>query len=167
MQTTHQFDVAASMHYLWSITAEDFAGIGRWATSVPRSAAREGPAVGGAPVAGRTCAVNVPGFSHLDERLIRYEPDNRVFAYRAESGMPSFVTDATNTWQLTEVGPEATRVSMTVEVSTRGLVGTVALPMLWLNIQRTLRSVERDLTHYAETGDVSRAKKRQLAAQPN
>jgi hypothetical protein len=167
MQITHQFDVAASIHHLWSITAEDFAGIGSWATSVPRSEARDGPPEDQAPVAGRTCAVNVPGFSHLDERLIRYEPDNHVFAYRVESGMPSFVTDATNTWQLTEISPKATRVSMTVKVSARGLVGKVALPMLWLNIRRTLRSVERDLTHYAETGEVSRAKRRQLATQPN
>lgn len=162
MDITRSFSVQASISHVWAITAQQFADVGLWASSVPTSTARPGQIMEAAPVAGRTCAVTVPGASNLEERLVRFEPENHTFAYHVDAGVPWFVDQLISTWELAAVSANQTSVTITVTMSTTGLIGSIARPGLRWSANRTLASVEEDLIHYAETGDVSPKKSRQL-----
>ena len=157
------FVVNAPIERVWKITAEDFANVGSWASQIPNSTAHAGEAIAGAPASGRTCAVAVPGFSKIDEALTAYDPAERTFSYEVLSGLPSFVTKASNRWRLIELGPDQTRLELRGTLETRGLLGRLMAPMLKLNLIRAAKIIESDLRHIAEKGIPSPAKQKQLA----
>ncbi len=156
------FVVDAPIERVWKITAEDFANVGSWASQIPNSTAHAGEAIEGAPTAGRTCAIAVPGFSKIDEALTAYDPAERTFSYEVLSGLPKLVTKASNQWHLVELGPNQTRIELRGMFETRGLLGRVMAPMLKLNLTRTSKIIESDLRHMAEKGVPSPAKRKQL-----
>ncbi|MEM8902268.1 MAG: SRPBCC family protein [Actinomycetota bacterium] len=164
MHLTHTFTVRAPIAAVWSVLGDDFDDIGAWATAVPDSRRAARPIeIDGAPSAGRTCEVAVPGFSAIDERLTRFEPDRHTLAYEVIAGMPRFVTGAVNTWTLRAAEDRSTAVTTSIEMRTRGLIGLLARPAMRLNLARTQRSLARDLATFVETGSPSEAKQRQLA----
>ncbi len=153
----------APIDRVWEIVGEEFADIGSWATAVPSSTVLEGDAVEGAPTAGRTCAVAVPGFDYLEETLTEFDATTKSFTFEINAGLPGFVTNGYSKWQLHEESSERTRVELRSVIETKGLLGAVMGPMLKLNLKRTLKGIEKDLRHIAETGEPSPAKQRQLA----
>jgi len=153
----------APIDRVWKIVGEDFTDIGAWAAAVPSSKELDGAAVDGAPAAGRTCAVAVPGFDYLEETITNFDASEKAFTFQINEGLPGFVTSGFSNWKLTSEGDDRTKVVVESTIETKGIVGSIMGPMLKLNLKNTLKGLERDLRAIAETGEPSAAKKKQLA----
>lgn len=165
MQITRTVVVAARADDLWAIAGEGFAAIDRWASTVTRSEPRGHAPDLGTPVEGRTCTVAMPGSDRFEERIVAFDPAAHTLTYEVISGLPDFVDRVVSTWAFEAVDPTTTQVSMTTDLTTRGFFGALARPILALHTRRTLKTVGSDLARYAETGDVSDAKRRRLRRQ--
>jgi hypothetical protein len=74
----------------------------------------------------------------VTETLVAYDEANRSLTYEA-SGMPAFVTTASNTWTVTPLGEHRSRVTVDAQFDTRGLLGALARRLLLLQVGRTSR----------------------------
>jgi len=168
--------VDAPADAVWDVVGPRFAQIGDWATAIPASAAIATPTAGsaaaatrlpvvptavGAPVAGRVCTTGLRLVPQVTETLVAYDDANRTLTYEA-SGMPAFVTTARNTWTVTPLDQQRTRVSVHARFDTRGLLGRLARWAILAQVGRTSRHLADDLRHYVETGTPSARKQRQL-----
>lgn len=146
-------DVAADL--VWNILANRFDRIGQWATAIPASA----PAATatalidvGAPIPARVCDTGIRPIPQVTETIIAFDPGARTLTYQATAGMPNFVTAARNTWTVTELDLQRCRVCYDAELSTQGLIGLIARPLMLARVARDGRHLLTDLKHYAETG---------------
>jgi hypothetical protein len=113
----------------------------------------------GAPVAGRTCETGVPAIPKVTENIVTYDDASRTLTHAA-SGLPRFIGQARNRWQVTSAGPGRTRARFDGVLETRGLSGLVAALPLRLYMRRETRRILDDLKHYAEHGTPSANKQR-------
>jgi hypothetical protein len=90
---------------------------------------------------------------------------NRALTYRA-TGLPRFVGDARNRWQVRPVDPQRSRARFDGVPETRGLAGLLVAVPLRLRMLLETRTLLGDLTHYAEHGTSSPRKQRRLAGRP-
>ena len=157
-----RFTVDASPDRIWSIMIDDFEGVAHWVSGLDWSGPNaKATAYPDGTAGGRVC--DVPGFGLTDERLVKYDPEKRTFAYSVEAEkIPSFVQNLTNTWRLTPVG-SSTQVDMHLTADVGGPLGAMMKPMMRRKFLKTLADIEADLTAYAETGRVSEEKAKELA----
>ncbi|MEN0065637.1 MAG: SRPBCC family protein [Myxococcota bacterium] len=164
MKRAESIDIEASPDKVWAVSAEQFADIGVWSSGVTRShalpltsQAQVGQSLG---VAGRVC--ETPQGETI-ETLTELDAASRTFTYEITGdAMPFFVKRATNTWSVTPLGPNRTRLTMSVEMQRKGLVGAVMDPMMGFGMGRVLRTNLEDLKHFIETGTQT-ARKAKLA----
>ena len=170
--------VAAPADQVWQVIGPGFDRIGDWATAIPTSTAIPTPparpltgiAGGGprlpvaaeidAPVAGRVCRTGIRLVPEVTETLIAYDNANRTLTYQA-GGMPRFVTLARNTWTVTPIDANRSRVSLRARFDTHGLLGLLGRWAILAQTRRTGRHLADDLRHYVETGTPSPRKQRQ------
>ena len=135
----------------WSILADEFVDISRWAGGVLSSKvnpnAGEGP--GGSPVGGRIC--DVKGLGLTDERIVTFEPEQGVIGYSfAAKGLPSFVTAMRNTWTVVPHGPGGARIDMRIDATTSGLMGLVGSIPMGRMLGKSAVGLLKDFKTYAE-----------------
>jgi hypothetical protein len=157
MKVSTSIDIDAPAERVWEIIGPGFGTVGEWASAVPESRPTGALGPHGAACSGRVCTVATPGFDELTEELTDYDPAARRLTYRAVHGMPSFVTDARNTWQALPRPGGGTTFTMQADVRVAG-AGRLAAPFLRVHLGRIGRRTGHDLRTYAETGAVSRAK---------
>lgn len=148
----HEFDVEARAEEVWRVIGDEFADVGFWVGAVPSSTAIvEGPTLEDAPVAGRQCDIAIAGFGALTETITEFDPNARRLAYRVDAGLPRFVGELTNSWELHRGPAGTTHVTIDVAGTLTGVVGLVAGRLFVWNIRRSLRGVESDLCAYLRT----------------
>lgn len=161
------FVIDAPVDRVWHILADEFVDVGSWASGLTSS----GPNPHAVPLddgtaGGRVC--EIPGFGLTDERVVDYRPEERRIAYSVDAEkIPGFVQNIVNRWTLRPRGAAtspSTEVSMRFSAEVSGPLGALMKPMMRRKFDKTLSAVEADLTAYAETGRVSAAKARELAA---
>lgn len=151
---------------LWALVAHRFADVGVWASSIRSSSASVGtdaPAQA-APVSGRVCETGLAIAPSVTETITAYDEAAKTLTYEG-SGLPRFVVLARNTWQVREHGPRRAQISMDAELELRSLGGRLLALPLRIQLWREGRRMLADLKHYAETGEPSGRKRRQLARQ--
>lgn len=145
---------------VWAIVAHQFERVGEWSSAVVSSGANpEATAPEGAHVGGRVC--DVPGIGDLKETFTAYSEADRKFTFRV-TGMPSFITLAQNTVSVRPAGIDASDVSLDIRMETN-TIGKVMGPMFKIRLQSTLDTFLNELKVYAETGEISKKKQKQLA----
>ena len=117
----------------------------------------------GAPVAGRTCETGLSAIPTVTENIVAYDDGNRTLT-SAATGLPRFIGEARNRWQVTNAGPGRASARFDGVLETRGLRGLLAALPLRIRMRRETRRVLDDLKHYAEHGTPSPREQRQLAA---
>ena len=148
MQKSESIEIDASSERVWSIAAGEFEHIDRWASTVTRSEALR---TGDGPAAGRVCSTPQ---GKTTETLLEFDEAQRAFTYAITGdAMPGFVARATNRWTIEPLGPDRSRLTMTVEMETRGVAGFVMGPMMRLGMGKLLRTNLEELKHYIETGE--------------
>jgi hypothetical protein len=103
----------------------------------------------------------VPGFGVTEEKFTEFDAVNHTYTYSATaSGMPKFVDGVENTWAVRDLGAGRVEVTTTARATVHGALGTLLGPMMWIQLRGTLQPALADLRVYAETGQVSAAKRK-------
>lgn len=156
--------INVSAEDLWKIVGDDFANVGKWATSVDHSVGTGTPEYNGATCSERGCELNAKGFSSIKEKLTQYDAENRELTYEVFNGFPGFVTKAANHWTVKEVGPNQSQLVMEVTMKMKPFMGALMGGMMKKNINSLLPVVHNDLKVYAETGEISESKAARIAS---
>lgn len=156
--------INASAERLWEILSDEFTDVGLWASGVDHSGtnaeATEVP--DGAQVGGRTC--EVPGFGFTDERFTRYDAANKTFSFSVDAAkIPSFFKNLESTWKVDPLGPSSAKATTEITGEATGVLGAIMSPMMKRKFARLLEQGYEDLKVYAETGEVSDAKRKAQA----
>lgn len=94
--------IKADAETVWEVVAHRFDRMGEWATAIEASAPLAGePTAEGAPVAGRVCQTGMRLVPEVTETIVVYDEVRRTLAYEAIAGLPGFVRQARNRWQVT------------------------------------------------------------------
>lgn len=159
MQLQDTLIVEVDTDAIWEIVAHRFADVGEWSSAVVSSGPNPDAATPeGAVVGGRVC--EVPGIGSLNETFTSYSEQDKQFTFRA-TGMPSFITLAQNTVTVRSLGPDRSEVGLDIQMETNA-IGKVMGPMFRIRLKSTLDSFLTELKAYAEKGEISAKKRKQL-----
>ncbi|MCR9152714.1 MAG: SRPBCC family protein [Croceimicrobium sp.] len=147
---------------LWEIVGPGFTDAYVWSTAIDHSEGKGEAQFEGATCNERYCDVNASGFDKISEKLSLYNSENRELKYRAFDGLPGFVTLAENHWEVIDLGAGKSQIRMTITMHMKPFMGWLMGGLFQKNLDKTLNSVMEDLKIYAETGEVSDAKKKRL-----
>ncbi len=98
----------------------------------------------------------------VQETIVSYDEAARTLTY-VGAGLPGFVEEARNRWQVIPVDDHRARVCVDATLELRGIIGPLLALPLRLRLAREGTKVLDDLKHYAEEGQPSPRKLRQLA----
>jgi hypothetical protein len=148
---------------LWEIVGPGFADAHVWSTAIDHSLGKGAGKFEGATCSERYCEVNASGFDKIQESLTSYDAKAQTFSYNAHTGLPSFVSFAENLWEVVDLGNGKSQIKMTITMRMKPFMGFLMGGMFRRNLNKTLSSVMQDLKIYAETGEISAAKKARMA----
>lgn len=158
MRVTTRIPIDAEAHEVWQIIGPGFGRVSDWATTVAESTLVGEGQHDAAPFTGRACTIAEAGFDRLTEEILTYEPSSFRLSYRASSGMPSIVDEAVNTWSIARDGRQGSVFTMDAEVDVSRRARFLG-PAVGIYLGMFARRTSKDLKVYAETGDVSTAKR--------
>lgn len=158
--TSEVFNVSADS--LWYIVGTRFDDAYMWSTAIDHSVGVGDGQFQGANCDARACDVSSKGFSKIEERLTKYDIQNKILAFDVVSGTPGFVLYAHNEWHIVPVGPNQCKIEMTLVMHLKPFMGSIMGGMFRKNVQGTIDGLMRDLKSYAETGEVSAEKKARM-----
>lgn len=150
-----EITVNKSIADAWQVLGHQFAEAYKWASPVNHSAG-SGIGFNGAACSERGC--DIAGMGKTREKLIEYSDENHLLSYSVPEGMPSVVKYATNTWQLVPAGGEKSKLTMRMDITLRGLMGTLMQPMMKMMMGKMGNTLVADFKYYVENGRPSEAK---------
>ena len=165
MRITTSIPIDAQADKVWHIVGPGFGQVSEWATVVAESTLVGEGEHHEAPFTGRACTIAQTGFDHLTEEILSYEPSSFQLSYRASSGMPSIVDKAINTWSVTDDGRHGSVFTMDAEVDVSRRARFLR-PVVGIYLRTFARRTSKDLKIYAETGEVSSAKRLRQSRRP-
>ena len=150
MQMKHSVEIAASADDAWHVLGVGFGQICEWSTSLSDSTMVGDLQQGGV----RQC--KSAGFwpfppSVVTEELTHFDHEEMAFAYVAKTGLPPFVTRATNAWKVEPDGPGHCKVSFHAVIE----LAWWAAPLGWLMpmfIRSDLAQMTEEMKYRIETG---------------
>ncbi|GAA0873367.1 hypothetical protein GCM10009117_25140 [Gangjinia marincola] len=143
--------VNAPIDEVWQVLAVEFGDIGKWASGVDASEGSGAP-INGSSCPERVCKINATGFSDTKERITIYDEDGHLLKYTLFHGLPGFVKDAFNTWQLFSKDNN-THIKAHTEMRATGLMGSLTKGFMIKNTQKVLNAMCEELKYYVENGE--------------
>ena len=160
MEITRTLVVDAPLAHIWSILANDYTTVGQWTSVIKNSEPVLGDVLPGAPAYGRVCDTPDGVFK---EKITQFDEERHVLAYEVEQGLPFFVRGGGNTWSLKRLDDARTQVNMHMKFD---MPAMVEFAMGWMMRRQMAGTGDRfleELKVFAEKGEISAAKKQQLA----
>lgn len=150
--------IKVSADSLWTILRE-FDKVADWTSTLQHS---EGS--GEAIFEGTTCHERVceAPKNNFVEKLTMFSDNKKELSYELIKGAPDFVKLASNHWKVIEIGSNQSKVEMHVTIHLSKFMGFFLGGAITNTMTKQVTIVLNDLKIYAETGDVSEAKKAQL-----
>lgn len=108
----------ASKADVWQVLAEDFAEVGEWSSLISEVDFIAGNDQGGMLGGTRFCFI--PAFGEaVEERITTYDENDGTLAYEIVKGLPPFVTQGSNTFDIIAIDANTTQVrsTMTMQVA--------------------------------------------------
>lgn len=155
--------VNVSADDLWEIIGPGFAQAGVWSTAIDHSVGHGEAKFEGAQCDTRVCDVSAKGFSRVNERITKYDSENRTLAFDVFDGMPSFVKLANNRTAITDLGNGKSKADLQITMQMKPFMGMLMGGVLKSNLSNLIDSALDDLKVYAETGEPSERKKARMA----
>ena len=155
--------VNVSAEELWEMVGPGFVDVYKWSSNVDHATGTGNSEFEGAVCSERFCNVNVKGFNKISEKLTKYDQSKMVLAYAVQDGMPGFVTKAVNEWTVVPINAKQSKLVMAAEFRSKGLMGAMMNGMMKKKMNETLETVLLDAKIYAETGEISDAKRKRIA----
>ena len=148
----------------WEIIGPNFITISFWGRGILKSYNNDSlkPKFDGAPAGGRYCEIN--GFGKLDEKIIHYSEKDYEISWSAEGEkLPKFVSGLQNEIKIEKIDDNTCRITSHISANLNGLLGLVMGGMIKKNFTKQISAFLNDWKTFAETGDISEAKKREKA----
>lgn len=153
--------INVSADALWKIVRE-FQNVSNWFSSIDHVTASGESKFEGAPYSERTCYVNLKGYSKVHEKLTLFDDNKRELAYELVEGAPGFLLFAGNHWTVSEAGPNQSLLSMNVTMRVKKFMGSLLGGQMKKTVLKNLPVALSELKIFAETGEVSEAKKARM-----
>lgn len=156
-------EVACSASKAWEVIGPGFVSISSWGRGVNKSWKNEDLQTRfvEAPAGGRYC--DAAGFGLVDERIVHYSSDNYEISWTASADkMPGFLTNLQNQLAVKPVDDNHCIIQSNITADLSGFMGFIMKPMFNGNFNKLLKGFLYDWKIYAETGDVSEVKKKEL-----
>jgi len=163
----HDAIVDAPAEAVWDLIGRRFADVGEWSSAFPRSrpiratSTRVFPDAARAPVWGRLCSTTIPAAPWITELLTTYDDSSRTLRYEAQ-GLPGFVALSRNSWSVSPIDVEHSRLALRVELETRGVLGGAARRLMLVGVRTIFRQFVDDLQHYLVYRTASPTKRRAI-----
>ncbi|MEQ8325505.1 MAG: SRPBCC family protein [Vicingaceae bacterium] len=158
-----EITVNVSTAELWEMIGPGFIEVYKWSSNVDHAEGGGQSEFDGATCSERFCDVNVKGFNKISEKLTKYNDEQMNLAYEVTDGMPGFITAAVNDWTVVSVNGNQSKLIMKAKFESKGLMGGLTRGMMKKKMTETLETVLNDAKIYAETGQISEAKKARIA----
>lgn len=139
----------------WRVLGTDFANAHVWASPLTHSNGG-GTAFNGSECNERSC--DIKGMGKTKERLLQFSNENHSLSYVVEQGMPSMIKYATNTWSLTSLAPNRTKLVMKMDITLGGVMGFMMQPMMKMMMGKMGDTLLSDYKYFVENGKPSEAK---------
>ncbi len=157
-------EINTSADIAWKIIGPNFLNIADWGPGINKSWNNESVPVTfeGAPAGGRFC--DLGNFGKADERIVHYDQVQKEITWSAKiDKMPSFLVDLQNALKVESISENSCRVSTNITADLKGLRGMFLSIPLKSNFTKLQKRFLKDWKTYAETGEVSETKKREIA----
>ncbi|MEL6251401.1 MAG: SRPBCC family protein [Bacteroidota bacterium] len=142
--------IEAEPDKVWAVLAQDFAGIAEWSSGVSHAEGFGSP-IGSSPYSKRACEITAAGFNDTQEEILEFDQTNYHLRYSLFSGLPGFVKDAENIWELK---PQNGGTYLFGKTSMRatGFMGFTMKGMMKTATRKALNNMAEELKYFLETG---------------
>jgi hypothetical protein len=147
--------VNKSIESAWEVLGNNFEEVYKWASPVNHSEG-SGNSFNGASCSERGC--NVAGMGKIKEKLVKFSNEEHLVSYTVPEGMPAMVKYALNTWQLTSLGQDKSKLQLQVDITLGGFMGIMMQPMMKMMMGRMGTDLVEDFKYYVENGQPSAKK---------
>lgn len=157
-------EIKKSAEKVWEIIGPNFLNIADWGRGISKSWNNDSvPATfEEAPAGGRFC--DLGKFGIADERILHYNQAQKEITWSASSEkLPSFLVGLQNALKVETIDENSCRVTTNVSADLTGIRGFLLGAPIKSNFTKLLRGFVKDWKTYAETGEVSETKKREMA----
>lgn len=157
-------EINASASKAWEIIGPNFLNIGDWGRGVNKSWRNDNIPISfkGAPAGGRFC--DLGKFGIAEERIEHYDAEKKEIAWSATiDKMPGFLKNLQNNLTVDALSGDTCRITSNITGELKGIGGFFMGGLLKKNFAKQLRGFVKDWKEYAESGQVSQAKKRELS----
>lgn len=157
-------EINASPEKAWEILGPKFLDISKWARSINKSYSYEQAPKNfdDAPAGGRYCEVN--GFGKMQEEILHFDKQKHEITWSASGKkIPGFVSGLQNALKVESIGDNTSRVTTHITANLSGIGGFFMGGMMNKQFDKVLNGFLKDLKAYAETGEISETKQRELA----
>ncbi|MBS1666391.1 MAG: SRPBCC family protein [Bacteroidetes bacterium] len=155
-----EITINKSVEDAWEVLGYQFADAYKWASPLKHSEAKDRNNFNGSACSERGC--DIVGMGKTREKLIEYSNECNRLSYSVPEGMPFMVKYATNTWQLTQIDNDKSKLKMVMNITLRGIMGMMMQPMMKMMMSKMGNILLQDFKYYVETGRPSEAKLRAL-----
>lgn len=153
--------INVSADSLWAILRE-FDKVAEWTSTLKHSEGHGEAQLDGATCNKRECETNFRSNGKAVEELTLFSDEKKELAYELIEGAPGFVKYASNHWTVEAIGPNQSIVHMDIIMRLKKFQGFFLSKAIIKVMKKQVRIVQSELKIYAETGEVSEAKKKQL-----
>ncbi len=157
-------EIQTSADKAWEIIGPNFLNIAEWGRGISKSWENETApkSIEGAPAGGRFC--DLGKFGIADERILHYSDENREISWSASSDkLPGFLKNLQNDLKVEAIDENSCRVSTNITANLTGIGGLFLGSPIKKNFGKLLKGFVKDWKSYAETGQPSDTKKRELS----
>ncbi|MEO1011316.1 MAG: SRPBCC family protein [Bacteroidota bacterium] len=157
-----EINIDAPAEKLWEMVGPGFVEVYQWSSNVDFAKGQGNSPFPGAVCDERFCELNVNGFSNISEKLTSYNEEKMSLGYVVNKGMPAFIHKAANEWSVVPVGHHRSKLVMKATFELTGIMGLLMKGIMQRKMGKTLETVLKDAKVYAETGQVSEAKRKRI-----
>ena len=157
-------EINTSAESAWEIVGPNFLNIADWGPGINKSWNNESVPITyeGAPAGGRFC--DLGKFGTADERIVHFNQADKEISWSAKiDKMPGFLKGLKNALKVEEISENSCLVSTNITADLTGLKGLLMGIPLKSNFNKLQKVFLKDWKTYAETGEVSESKKREIA----
>jgi hypothetical protein len=157
-------EVNAKSEDVWEIIGPNFVNIADWSGGILKSwenktAERK---FKDAPAGGRFCDLGSQGI--FEEKILHYNSDKMEITWSAKGKkLPKFVTGLQNALKVKKLNENSCRITTNISANANGFLGFLMGGIMKKQFSKLADGFVITWKNYAETGDVSEEKKRELA----
>jgi len=157
-------EINTSAEKAWGIIGPNFINIADWGRGISKSWNNDAvsSSIEGAPAGGRFCDVGKLGI--VEEQIMHYSDLQQEISWSARSDkMPGFVKNLQNAIKVERIDEGSCKVTTNITADLTGIGGFLMGSPIKKNFGKLLKGFVKDWKTYAETGQVSETKKREMA----